>query len=230
MLFVLNKQGAPSVAHIAHIAAQPAAAVLHDAAFALAKPTPEQAVDLVALSKQIAAAHPEPPVVVGVSLSCPYTACWTGALGALKQLSKVADVIPLADTADYTASLYLKEDLLPNIDIWRREFAHAANGTFLLRGIEMTLQGKVTEHFGLLTLLGNDTRPDVVLGPLQAPDKVQWDAATRTHQPMTEVEATAYDRLSAELAAQPNGTQVQVTGPLKKHETEFFLEVREFKI
>jgi hypothetical protein len=43
-------------------------------------------------------------------------------------------------------------------------------------------------------------------------------------------EAGAYARLSAKLATQSNGTQVQVTGPLKKHGTEFFLEVREFKV
>jgi glycosidase len=230
MLFVLNKQGVPSLAHIAHISAQAQPAPVHAAAFALLKPTPAQAVDLVSMDKEIAAAHAEPPVVVGVSLSCPYGACWAGAIGALKQLSNVEEVRPLPNTADSTAFLYLKEDLLPNIDTWRREFARAANGSFLLRGIEITLQGKVTSHVGLLTLLGDDTRPNLALAPLQAADKVQWDSRTRSTQPMTADEAGAYARLSAKLATQSNGTQVQVTGPLKKHGTEFFLEVREFKV
>lgn len=120
--------------------------------------------------------------------------------------------------------------MLPNIDSWRREFARAANGSFLLRGIEMTLQGKVTKYLGLLTLLGNATRPNVVLGPLQAPDKVQWDAVARANQPMTADEAIAYARVSAQLAGKPDGTQVQVTGPLKRNGAEFFLEVRGFKV
>jgi hypothetical protein len=89
---------------------------------------------------------------------------------------------------------------------------------------------KVTDHFGLLTLVGNKTRPDLVLAPLQGPDKIQWDFTTRSNQPMTDEEASAYTRLSAKLATQSNGTQVQVTGPLKKNGSEFFLEVRKFKV
>jgi hypothetical protein len=47
---------------------------------------------------------------------------------------------------------------------------------------------------------------------------------------MTAEEASAYTRLSAKLATQSSGTQVQVTGALKKNGSEFFLEVREFKV
>jgi hypothetical protein len=94
----------------------------------------------------------------------------------------------------------------------------------------MTLEGKVTNHFGLLTLVANKTRPNLVLAPLQEPDKVQWNFTTRSNQPLTAEEESAYARLSAILAGQSNGTQVQVTGPLKKNGTEFFLEVRKFKI
>jgi hypothetical protein len=86
------------------------------------------------------------------------------------------------------------------------------------------------DHLGLLTLVSDKTRPNLVLAPLQGPDKVQWDFTTRSNQPMTAEEASAFARLSAKLATQSNGTQVQVTGPLKKNGTEFFLEVREFKV
>ena len=231
MLFVLNKQGVPSIAHIAHISTQAAAPLVHNAAFAVLKPTAEQSVDLVAMDKQIAAAQGKPPVVVGVSPSCPYGigACWGGAFDALQKLNGIAEVRPLPDTADSTAFVYLKDDVLPNISAWRDQFADVANGSYVMRGIEMTLEGKVTDHFGLLTLLGNATRPDLVLAPLQASDKVQWDFTTRSNKPMTAEEASAYARLSAKLATQPNGAQVQVTGPLKKNGTQFFLEVREFK-
>jgi hypothetical protein len=184
------------------------------------------------MDKQIADAHLEPPVIVGVSPSCPYGigACWGGAFDALKQLRGVAEVRPLPDTADSTAFVYLKNDVLPDIDAWRDQFADVANGSYIMRGIEMTLKGKVTHHFGLLTLVGDKTRPDLVLAPLQGPDKVQWDFTMRSNQPMTAEEASAYARLSTKLAPQSNGSQVQVTGPLKKNGAEFFLEVREFKI
>jgi galactose oxidase len=184
------------------------------------------------MDKTMADAHPEPPVLVGVSPSCPYGigACWGGALDALKQLNGVAEVRPLHDTADSTAFVYLKGDALPDIDVWRAQFADVANGSYIMRGIEMTLEGKVTDHFGLLTLGGDQSRPDLVLAPLQGTDKVQWDLTTRSNQPMTAEEASAYTRLSAKLATQSNGTQVQVTGPLRKNGSEFFLEVREFKV
>lgn len=232
MLFVLNKEGVPSTAHIAQISTQAPARMVHNTAFALLKPTPAQAVDLVAMDKQIANAHSDPAVVVGVSPSCPYGigACWGGAFDALKQLNGVAEVRPLPNTADSTAFVYLKGDVLPDIDAWRDQFADVANGSYIMRGIEMTLVGKVTDHFGLLTLVGDEIRPDLVLAPLQETDKVQWDFTTRSNQPMTAEEANAYTRLAAKLATQSNGTQVQVTGPLKKTGSEFFLEVREFKV
>ena len=232
MLFVLNKEGVPSIAHIARISSQAVVAPAHNAAFVMLKPTPAQAVDLVAMDKQITDAHLEPAVVVGVSPSCPYGigACWGGAFDALRQLNGVIEVRPLPDTSDSTAFVYLKDDLLPDIDAWRNQFADVANGSYILRGIEMTLEGKVTNHFGLLTLVANKTRPNLVLAPLQEPDKVQWDFTTRSNQPLTAEEESAYARLSTILAGQSNGTQVQVTGPLKKNGTEFFLEVRKFKI
>ena len=232
MLFVLDKDGVPSIAHIARISSQVVVPPAHNAAFAMLKPAPAQAVDLVVMDKQIAAAHPEPPVVVGVSPSCPYGigACWGGAFNALKELSGVAEVSPLPDTADSTAFVYLKDDFLPDIDVWRDQFADVANGSYILRGIEMTLEGKVTNHLGLLTLVADKSKSDLVLAPLQGPDKIQWNFTTRSNQPLTAEEETAYSRLSALLSSQSNGTQVQVTGPLKKNGTEFFLEVRKFKV
>jgi hypothetical protein len=95
-----------------------------------------------------------------------------------------------------------------------------------LRGIELTVDGTVTENNGLLTLAGNATRPELVLAPLQGPDKVQWDINTRENWSMTPAEETAYERLSAKLAAATAGASVEVVGPLKKNGNEFYLEVR----
>ena len=84
--------------------------------------------------------------------------------------------------------------MLPDIDAWRREFAAVVNGSYLLRGIEMTLDGPVTGDKGLLTVTGNANRPPVVLAPIDAMDKVQWNLETHSNWPVLPGEQTAYER------------------------------------
>jgi hypothetical protein len=220
MLFVLNGQGIPSIAHIARISAQAVAPVVHNAAFALFKggTTPGQIVDTVAVDSQMAQDAGKPPVVIGVTPACPYGigACWGGAYDALQHLSEIEKVRRIPNSKDSTAFVYLEDDALPDLELWRQEFADIANGSYDLRGIELTLDGMVTENHGLLTLAANATRPEVVLAPLQGPDKVQWDIKTRENWPMTPEEETAYERLSAKLAGAAAGASVEVVGPLMK--------------
>jgi galactose oxidase len=186
----------------------------------------------MALNRKITTDQDRPPIVVGVTPSCPYGigACWGGAFDALQRLSNIEVVRPVSDAADSIAFVYLQRDILPDLDVWRDQFAKVINGTYIMRGIEMTLSGLVTEEFARLTLSGTATRPDLVLAPLQAADKIQWDIRTRANRPMTDAEASEFARLSAALVARPAGATVQVTGPLKKNGTEFFLEVRQFVV
>ncbi|HTW64785.1 MAG TPA: hypothetical protein VME17_09235, partial [Bryobacteraceae bacterium] len=88
----------------------------------------------------------------------------------------------------------------------------------------------VTASHGLLVLEGNDTRPDIVLAPLEATHKVQWDIVSRASWPMTPDEADAYERLSALVAGTAEGAAVEATGPLKKNGDEYYLEVRSFSV
>jgi galactose oxidase len=230
MLFVMNGQGVPSIGHIARITAQAVAPAVHNAAFGLLKgdAAPGQVVDMVAIDRKMAAAAGKPPVVIGVTSTCPYgiAACWGGAFDALQHLRGIEKVRPLPDNTDSDAFVYLKEDTLPDLDVWREEFADVANGSYELRGIELTLDGRVTATNGLLTLAGNTTRPEVVLAPLQAPDKVQWDINTRANRPMSSDEENAYERLSVKLAKTAAKAKIEVVGPLKKNGKDFFLEVR----
>src|SRR5581483_10825843 len=117
-------------------------APVHNAAFAMLQPAAAPVtVDLAALDKKIANDQGGPPVVVGVTPSCPYGigACWGGAFDALQKLSGIDIVRPLPDTADSTAFVYLQRDTPPDLDAWREEFARIANGSYIMRGIEMTL-------------------------------------------------------------------------------------------
>jgi galactose oxidase len=229
MLFVLNAKGVPSIGHIAHISDTSVAALVHHAAFALlrAGSTPK-VVQPEVLDLATARQHGKIPVVVGVTPTCPYgiSACWAGAYDGLNQMSGVEKVWPRPDGKDSTAFVFLEDAILPDIDLWRAEFAAAANGSYVFRGIELTLDGTVNESNGLLTLAGNATRPQVVLAPLQGPDKVQWDINTRENWPMLPEEETAYTRLSAKLAKAPDAAKIEVMGPLKNDGKEFSLEVR----
>jgi galactose oxidase len=147
----------------------------------------------------------------------------------LRRLTGVESVLEEANAYTSTASVFLKDDRLPDLDIWRQEFGRIANASYSLRGIEMSLSGVIKEKDGLLMLLGNQTRPTVWLAPLEASAKVQWNFATKSNWPLEPEEATAYDRLRQILSdPKRQGASVSVTGALLKHEHGFFLEVRAF--
>jgi galactose oxidase len=233
MLFVLNDEGVPSIARILRIEALGGTIrAEHDAVTPRIAPAAPEIVDLVALDRNIEANQGKSPVTVGVTPSCPYGigACWGGAFDALQRLSNIEVVRPLPDTANSLAFVYLRRDALPDLGVWRNQFARIVNGTYIMRGIEMTLSGPVTEHLARLTLADTATGKDLVLAPLQAADKVQWDIRTRTNMPMSDEEASAFTRLFTRLAARPEEGEVRVTGPLKKHGVDFFLEVRSYAI
>jgi galactose oxidase len=230
MLFVVDGNGTPSVGHIVRIAArQTAAAVFAQggAVFNEARPGP---VEKDAQTMRTAA---KPPVTVGITPTCLYglAGCWGGAKGALLRLTGVETVLEEANAYTSTASMFLKDDRLPDLDIWRREFGRIANAVYSLRGIEMTLSGTIEETDGLLRLVGNQTRPSVLLAPLDAANKVQWDFATKANWPLEPDEANAYARLKQILGdPKRRGSSITVTGTLLKNESGFFLEVRTFTV
>jgi galactose oxidase len=231
MLFVVNDKGVPSVGHIARIAARQVAAA------ALARGAPAQRVvfnaprpgphETDALTMQAAT---KPVVTVGITPICPYglAGCWGGAKGALRRLSGVETVLEEANAYMSTASVFLTGDILPDLDIWRREFEHIVNASYSLRGVEMTLSGGIEEADGRLSLLGNDSRPSVLLAPLEPSNKVQWDVATKSNWPLEPDEETAWSRLKQRLNDPVPLGPVTVTGTLLKNEKGFLLQVRTF--
>jgi hypothetical protein len=78
-------------------------------------------------------------VVVGVTGTCPYGigACWGGAYEALSQLEGVDMVNPIPDAVESTAEVFLKDEGLPPLDRWGRQFSDIVNGTYELRGVEV---------------------------------------------------------------------------------------------
>ena len=120
------------------------------------------------------------------------------------------EVRPLPNTADSTAFVYLKDDRLARDRCLAQTSSPTCSERFLPHARNRDEpSGQGHHHLGLLTLVGNESRPDLALAPLQPADKIQWDSRTRSNQPMTPDEANAYTQLSAKLAAQPDGMSVK---------------------
>jgi galactose oxidase len=232
MLFILNKSRVPSIARIIRIAAPPeqikAALERHNAALAAATVAPQPAIARPSAAAVTAA--DQNTVLVGVTATCPYgiSACWGGAYQALTHMHGVASVDQAPDADDSTVQVTLKHEGLPDVNLWRREFARMANGTHHFRGVEVTLEGRVRAEEGGISLDGNDTRPPVLLAPIQAQSKIQWDFVTRASKPLEPSEQDAYQRLLAGAAAASQELHAEVTGPLIQTASGFVLEVRKF--
>ncbi|EXJ63431.1 uncharacterized protein A1O5_11480 [Cladophialophora psammophila CBS 110553] len=245
MLFVLNKQGVPSMAPIVRIARAPAPAPagtptpstrVADVAQHIATAIKQLQPSLSEHNERIIAEQARPPVVVGLTPLCPYGLgpCWSGAYDALQQVTDIEVVRPVANNIDSVAFVYLQRDILPDIDVWRSEFERIVHKAYDMRGIEMTLSGVVTKkRVGAddqLTLAGTATRPDLVLEPFQATNQILWDKEAKAPKPITDAEAGAYAKLSTALADHATGATMQITGWLQKYgANKFSLHVRKFE-
>ena len=87
-------------------------------------------------------------VVVGITGLCPYGigACWGGANEALRRLERVAHVVPVPDAEASTATVFLTDDGVPPLRRWREQFVSVVNGSYRLRGVEVTLTGSIAVH------------------------------------------------------------------------------------
>ena len=247
MLFLVSAAGVPSVAKIIQIkrgtapsalAAAPeeeAAPVLSEAESAalkekMARPGAYNPVYM--REAEISQAAKGTQVKVGITGTCPYGigACWGGAYEALGRLDGVAFVSPVPNTDDSTAEVFLKDDRLPALDRWEEQFRKIVNGTYEMRGVEVTLRGAITQEGSTLMLASRGQKSPVPLKPLHAYEKIQWNYLNRERKPLEPSEAGAYMTLVAAAAALAPGHEVTVTGVLKRTETGYELHVRSFNV
>ncbi|CZT11928.1 related to galactose oxidase precursor [Rhynchosporium agropyri] len=172
-----------------------------------------------------------PPVVVGLTATCPYGLgpCWGGAYEALNNIKDIKTVLPRPNQINSIAFVYLHEDILPNIDVWRKELRELDGGTYTMRGIEMTLTGVVTEKDRKLTLAGTSTRSDVILNPFKTDSKLEWNNVAKVPQPLAPGEAIAYSQLYKKVVSHPEGLMMKVTGRLQMDDNKVHsLDVKSF--
>jgi hypothetical protein len=86
-----------------------------------------------------------------------------------------------------------------------------------------------TREGNTLVMQGTDLRPPLFLEPIEPADKIQWDATTRSPKPLDPLEQDAFLKLLEGVTYAGNSLKAAVTGPLKKVNDGFVLEVRRFE-
>jgi hypothetical protein len=136
----------------------------------------------------------------------------------------------MADAKDSVAILYLDHDGLPDIANWPKEFEKRANASYAWRGVEVTVQGDLVSREGNLVFAATVARPEVKLAPLEAADKVQLNLENGAPKALPDEERTAFENLSKRKGSSASAARATVTGPLKRVDGAFVLEVRRFEI
>jgi len=235
MLFLVSKEGVPAIAPIVLLKPDFTIPLLPQQPPVVPTQTADLkrhvGVSLEMRHEKVISEQHGPPVIVGLTPTCPYGLgpCWGGAYEALNNIKDIKTVLPRPNQATSLAFVYLHNDILPDINVWRKELLEIDSGTYTLRGIEMTLTGLVTENGGKLTLAGTSTRSNVVLNQIQAGSKLEWDNVAKVPKPLTQEEASAYSQLYQTVVPYPKGLTLQVTGRLQMDENNnYSLDVKGF--
>ena len=230
MLFLVNKKGVPSVARIIQIVPTSTARARHQGFTAQLVAQENNPPTLLERRQEIREAANGTRVELGITATCPYglSACWGGAFEALSNLTGVERVDPIPHSSGSTASVFLANNGLPNLDLWTRQFKGFVRETYGLRGFEATVSGTVEVRNNGIVVVSDGVRPEVSLIRLKPEGKIQWDKVARRPQAVTKEEATAYDRL-AKSASSGSAGPVTITGPVTETEAGYKLQVRLIK-
>ena len=230
MLFALSQAGVPSVAEMVRVGAPAGAGRAAAAAGGRADPGAHLARQIRRRDEEVVATAAGTLVTAGLTSTCPYglAACWAGAYQTLKTLDGVDAVRPIADAATSTADIYLGHEGVPDVELWAGQFKAKANGSYDIRGFEVTVSGRLDERDGRPRLVGPGRAFDVALQPIGRTEKVQWDWARRAPALPTPDEADAFDRMVASGAGAGGAATFRVTGPLRSEADGPVLYVRSF--
>jgi galactose oxidase len=247
MLFLVNGAGVPSEGKIVQIrtVAQPSSLTLSNEENAVTRlktpelvaskermAAPRSYLQVYAREAELSRVEKGTQVSIGITGTCPYGigSCWGGAYNALGRLQDVAYVNPVPDTDDSMAEVFLKDEGLPDLDRWEEQFRKVVNGSYEMRGVEVTLKGSIQQQNGTLTLEGRGPRPAVLLWHLEAFEKIQWNHLDRARKPLEPSEAGAYNTLVAAMLDLTSGQEVTITGVLKRTPNGYEVHIRSFKL
>jgi galactose oxidase len=227
MLFVLNDERIPSEAVIIQVGATKQ----------LSQVTVSQPVSAKLLIKS---ASPPPAklksndaeidVEVGLTPTCPYglAACWGAAYEALSTLPGALNIGDVPDPKACTAQVIIDGAKITEVYDWRQKFEKIANASYEYRGIELTIVGVCSKRgIDLYIELKNGER--LLLQPIQAAHKIQWDAATGTPVALEEEEKVAFVQLQ-QIMQSLTSPHIRVVGPSYLQGSQPVVEVRQFVV
>ena len=169
-------------------------------------------------------------ITVGITPTCPYgmTACWQSAAQAVAKLERVQKVASVPDAYNCTAQVWLKAGAgLPDLKKWQEHFRAMVGESYVFRGVEATLAGKLEQKKGALILQSEALAQPIRLVSLK--NKMQWNFAKQRARGPEEDEQTACEQLEVAIkAAKDKPLEVRVTGPIQDSDGGTVLEVREF--
>ena len=232
MLFLIGAQGVPSTARFVQLRA-PAPTAVRPPQVAPARADdgiPPQ--DTVALRSVLPERSPVIPTVVGITSTCPYglSACWGGAHEALLNLEGVTGAGPVPDAEASTATVFFGGQGLPPLDRWREQFHRMVNGSYRIRGFELTVDGSVAAGEDGLHLTPFGDRPAVRVVALDPGGKVQWDRAAAAPQAPRPDEEAAFSALTEAVVTAGTELRARVTGPVTRGQEGYRLHVRRFAL
>ena len=184
MLFFVNTQGRPSEANIVKISTAFSSdervperkTPAQDSSKPVKRMMVQTVMSLPELNDHVISKQERHPVKLGLTPVCPYglASCWAGAFEALQKIDDIGAVRPLPDGANSVGYVYLKDDILPDVDVWRDELRKTAGWTYgkcwpcakrthtvlsLLRAVSLMLSTLTLDLRGLeLTLSGSVVR------------------------------------------------------------------------
>lgn len=231
MLFALSDEGVPSIAKMlrVEVPAEFKNVLLKDTAKAHVDAGPVRQIQR--RDVEVVATARGTMVTAGLTSTCPYglAACWAGAYQTLKILTDVDSVRPIADAATSTAELYLDHHGLPDIASWSDEFKAKANGSYRIRGFEVTISGQLIVRDNSMQLKSADGAFNVVLEPIGKSEKVQWDWTRNSPELPTPDEVNAFERLIAAGTDVNSDARFRITGRLRQEGGISSIFVRSFE-
>lgn len=109
----------------------------------------------------------------------------------------------------------MKDGALPDLKVWKRNLSDIVGEAFLIRGVEVTVDGALVEERGHLALRVSGSRAVLRLVPLVR--KVQWDPERHCERPATAAERTADERLEERARKAPGQSpRIRIIGPLEE--------------
>jgi hypothetical protein len=100
----------------------------------------------------------------------------TGVVNHLEDLDRIV-LDPVPDGAASTATLFVTDGRLPDLETWRAQLRAIADESYLLRGIEVGLTGELRERNAGLDLAADGLV--IRLEPLDPADIVAWNPQQR---------------------------------------------------